>query len=142
LDPTLFPASFVVHKVVLVQVLLRVLRLSSLSITPQILHTPFHFNVSVLRRTSGRSLGMLKQQNAVYHIRKTKHTKLLLQIFFFKIVLCILILSEFFIYQLIHKRISLRRILKFTLKSSYMFRFDHHHHHHHHQGAYYSSLLK
>jgi hypothetical protein len=27
-------------------------------------------------------------------------------------------LSEFFIYQLMHKRVALKRILKFTLKSS------------------------
>jgi hypothetical protein len=34
----------------------------------------------------------------------------------FTVVPCILILSKFFIYQLIHKRIALRRIIKCTLK--------------------------
>ena len=34
----------------------------------------------------------------------------------FTVVLCILILSKCFIYQLMHKRIALKRILKFTLK--------------------------
>jgi chromate transport protein ChrA len=33
----------------------------------------------------------------------------------FTVVPCILILLKFFIYQLIHKRIALKRILKFTL---------------------------
>ena len=36
--------------------------------------------------------------------------------FFFTVVTLILILSMFFIYQLIHKKIALKRILKFTLK--------------------------
>jgi len=36
--------------------------------------------------------------------------------FFTTVVLCILILSKFFIYQLMHKRIALKEILKFTLK--------------------------
>jgi len=35
---------------------------------------------------------------------------------FFTVVSCILILPEFFIYQLMHKKIYLKRILKFTLK--------------------------
>jgi len=34
----------------------------------------------------------------------------------FTVAPCILILSTFFIYQLMHKRIALERILKFTLK--------------------------
>jgi len=34
----------------------------------------------------------------------------------FTVVPCILILSKFFICQLMHKRIALKRILKFTLK--------------------------
>jgi hypothetical protein len=37
-------------------------------------------------------------------------------LFFFTVIPCILILSEFFIYQLIHKRVALKRILKFALK--------------------------
>jgi len=47
------------------------------------------------------------------------HWELLIQLskfFFFTVVLFILILSKFFIYQLMHKRIALKRILKFTLK--------------------------
>ena len=41
-------------------------RVSSLSIIPQMLHNPLHFNIYLLRRTSGRSLGMLKQQNVLF----------------------------------------------------------------------------
>ena len=37
-------------------------------------------------------------------------------LFFYTVVPCILILSKFFIYQLMHKRIALKRILKFALK--------------------------
>jgi hypothetical protein len=36
--------------------------------------------------------------------------------FFFTAVPCILILTKFFIYKLMHKRIALKRILKFALK--------------------------
>jgi hypothetical protein len=35
---------------------------------------------------------------------------------FFTVVPCVLILSKFFIYQLMHKRIALKRMLKFTLR--------------------------
>jgi hypothetical protein len=47
------------------------------------------------------------------------HWELLIQLskfFYFSVILCILILSEFFIYQPMHKRIALKRILKSTLK--------------------------
>jgi hypothetical protein len=48
------------------------------------------------------------------------------------------LLSEFFIYQLMHKRNALKRILKIYIKTApTCFGFNHHH-----QGAYYSSLLK
>ena len=46
-------------------------------------------------------------------------------------------LSKCFIYQLMHKSFALKEILKFTLKCSDMFRFNHHH-----QGAYYLSFAK
>jgi hypothetical protein len=45
----------------------------------QMPHTLPHFNISVLRRTSGRSLVMLKQQNVVYYIERAMQTKVLLQ---------------------------------------------------------------
>jgi len=48
------------------------------------------------------------------------------------------IIKVFFMYQLIHKKIALNEILKFTLKQlRHVFRFNHHH-----QGAHYSRLLK
>jgi hypothetical protein len=46
-------------------------------------------------------------------------------------------LSTFFIYQLMHKSFALKETLKFTLKSSDLFRFNHHH-----QGGCYLSFAK
>ena len=42
--------------------------------------------------------------------------KSIIQIFFFTVVPCVLILSKVFIYHLMHRRITLKRILKFTVK--------------------------
>jgi hypothetical protein len=81
MDPTLFPVSFVVHILESVQVLLLVLRLSSLSFIPQMLHTVFQFNISLLKRTYGRILGMSKQQNVRSYTGKEKYTKIPLQFF-------------------------------------------------------------
>jgi hypothetical protein len=56
---------------------------------------------------------------------------------FFTVVPCILILSKYH-YQVMHKRIALKGVLKFTLNSSKMFRCNHHHH----KGAHYMIWLK
>jgi hypothetical protein len=55
---------------------------------------------------------------------------------------CILILSTFFIHQLMHKWIVLKTILKFTLKLTLRQLRHVSAQSHHHQGAHYSCLLK
>jgi len=52
---------FVVDKVALWQVFLRVLRFYPLSIIPANLHTHLHVRVAVTRRTNGRSLGTFQK---------------------------------------------------------------------------------
>jgi hypothetical protein len=76
-----YSASFVVDKMALLQVFLRMLRLSSLSIIPPILDNLIHFNISLLRRNSRRSLGMLKRNNIISDIGSAMHTKVLSRCF-------------------------------------------------------------
>jgi len=60
-DPKSAYERFVVDKVALWQVCLRVLRFYSLSIIPTKLHTQLHLRVAVTRRTNGRSLGTFQK---------------------------------------------------------------------------------
>ena len=59
-------------------------------------------------------------------------------VLYFTYVPCILILSKFFIHQLMHKWVVLKTILKFTLKQLRHVSVQSHHH----QGAHYWCLLK
>jgi len=65
-DPGPVRVRFVVDKVALGQAVLRVLRFSPVIILP-IFHT-HHLNVTLNRRTIGRSLGTVKQSRAVSDI--------------------------------------------------------------------------
>jgi hypothetical protein len=56
---------FIVDKVALGQVSLRVLRFAPVSIIPPMLHNHIDFNITFRRRTSGRSLGNLKKISAL-----------------------------------------------------------------------------
>jgi hypothetical protein len=48
-------------KVVLRQVILRVLRFSPVTVSPSVFHTHIHFSTTINRRTSGKSRGTFKQ---------------------------------------------------------------------------------
>jgi hypothetical protein len=62
------PVLFKLNLLVAEQVLLRVLPFCPVSIIPPIPHTHRHLATTLVRRTSGRSLGTLKQSNALSDI--------------------------------------------------------------------------
>jgi len=64
LDPGVSPCEFLVGKVTLWQVSIPVLRFSHVSIIPPMLHTHLYLNITVIRRTSGRSLGSLRKHGS------------------------------------------------------------------------------
>jgi len=60
-DPKSTYGTFLVDKVALGRILLRVLRFYPLGIIPTKLHTQLHLRVAVNRKTNGRSLGTFKK---------------------------------------------------------------------------------
>ena len=66
--------TFVVYKVPLAHVFLPVLRFSPVTIIPPMLQTHHHhLNTVLMRRASGRSLGTLKESNALsYTVIKSR----------------------------------------------------------------------
>ena len=61
LDPGLVHVRFVVDKVTLGHVFLRLLRFSPVSIIPPLLRTHLHIQFAVIRRTNGRILGAFRK---------------------------------------------------------------------------------
>jgi hypothetical protein len=62
LNPEVSPCEFLVGKVALWQVSLPVLRFSLVIIIPPTFHTHLYLNITIIRRTSGRSLGTLRKR--------------------------------------------------------------------------------
>ena len=60
--------GFLVDKVRVGQIFLRVLRYAAVSTIPTLLHNQVHLNITVIRRTSGRSLRKLLESNATSDI--------------------------------------------------------------------------
>jgi len=60
--------GFLVDKVRVGQIFLRVLRYAAVSTIQTLLHTQVHLNITVIRRTSGRSLRKLLESNATSDI--------------------------------------------------------------------------
>jgi len=75
------------------------------------------FSCTILRPTfnSKKVLSVCTVHYGIQYVYRM-YVKTMIKVFFFTVVPCILILSKAFIYQLMHKRIALKRILKFTLK--------------------------
>jgi hypothetical protein len=69
-DPGPPHVRFVVHKVELWQVFLRVLLSSPVSITPLVLHVPLRLSTAIIVRTSGRARAPCKQSSAVPYIEE------------------------------------------------------------------------
>jgi hypothetical protein len=63
---------FVVEKLALVQVFLRVLRYSPVSIIAPVLYFRLHFNTSLITKTRNQGLRMFKQRNVLSDIEKKK----------------------------------------------------------------------
>ena len=56
-------------------IFLPVFQFSPVSTIPPMLHTHLHFSTSVIRRTSGRRFGTMKQSNAFFTYRGDRHRK-------------------------------------------------------------------
>jgi hypothetical protein len=68
--------GFVVDKVALGQVFLRVVCLYSVTVNPLMFHVRFYMNTVFIRRTSGRSRRNLKKRNAPFKVGGTPFSRL------------------------------------------------------------------